>query len=118
MTADKSRIYLPEGIDGQIKRTVKNHVAEQHGGYTVLEGRGGWRSPAGETIEESVEVLEIVGMKAAVAESTADWVARHTSEDEVMWETLQVEAGFEEGKIDGESDILGQIEQEVTEIVD
>lgn len=95
---DKSRLYLPEGIDSSIRRTVKSHVASEHGGYTVLEGRGGWQSPSGETIEENVEVLEIVGMKASVAESTADWVARHTDETEVMWETQQVQAGFENGE--------------------
>jgi hypothetical protein len=114
----KSRIYLPTGIESSITRTVKSHVATEHGGYTVLEGRGGWKSPAGETIEENVEVLEIVGMKPSVAESTADWVARHSDETEVMWETLQVEAGFEDGETDGESDILGQIEREVTEVTD
>lgn len=95
---NKARIYLPTGIDSSITRTVKNHVADKHGGFTVLEGTGGWMSPDGDMIEENVEVLEIAGMKASEAQSTAGWVALHSDETEVMWEIQQIECGFENGE--------------------
>lgn len=99
----KARLYLPTGIDTSITRTVKRHVADKHGGYTVLEGTGGWKSPDGDMIEENVEVLEIAGMKASEAQSTADWVALHSDETEVMWEIQQIECGFEDGTGAGET---------------
>jgi len=94
----KARIYLPTGVPNDITETVKSHVADVHGGFTVLQGRGGWTSPNGDTITESVEVLEVVGMKPAQARSTANWVARHSDETEVMWEIQEVECGFETGE--------------------
>jgi hypothetical protein len=93
----KARIYLPTDVSDDITSTVKSHVADKHGGFTVLTGQGGWKAPNGDTITEQVEVLEVVGMKPQEAQSTADWVALHSDETEVMWESQQVQAGFEDG---------------------
>lgn len=95
--ANRGRLYLPEEIDKDVKRTVKNHLAETYGGYTVIEGRGGWINESKELIQEDVQVLEVCSddLTKGNMEGIANWVAKHTNQDCVMWDISQIEMGFE-----------------------
>jgi hypothetical protein len=94
----KGRIYIPTDVDERIQRVLKRRMADEFGGYTILEATGGWK-PDGreETEEENVRVFEADGMTETFARPTAEWVSDHpeTDQDVVMWEVLDTKTGFE-----------------------
>lgn len=100
-TRAKVVIMLPEGVPSDVRDTVLKRLADEFGGFTLTESRGGWVSPDGELITERVTQVEAVRMhdeaKSAesVAKSTAEWVRKETNEHSVMWEVRQVNAGLE-----------------------
>jgi hypothetical protein len=92
-----SYIYMPKGMDDGVVQAAKSHFADEFGGYTVIDGRGGWKSPAGELVSEEVEVIEVAGMDENRAQSTANWLASRTDETEVMYQTVESAVGFASG---------------------
>lgn len=95
--AQKGRLYLPTEIPDDIRRTVKNHLAEKFGGFTVIEARGGWVNEHEELVEEDVEVLEVAhgAVSTGKMSGMATWVQEHTEQSEVMWEVSNTMVGFE-----------------------
>lgn len=94
----KARIFAPEGIDSDLMSTVKNHLADKYGGYTVLTGSGAWKNPeTGQKVTEEVNILEIIGMKEGQAQSTAKWLADKSQESEVLWTHQEINGGFQKG---------------------
>jgi hypothetical protein len=92
-----SYIYMPKGMDDSVVQAAKNHFADEFGGYTVIDGRGGWKSPDGQLITEDTEVVEVAGMDETRAKSTANWLANRTDETEVMYQTVESAVGFASG---------------------
>lgn len=91
----KARVYIPTAVENAIVRTVKNRMADEFGGYTVVEARGGWVNENKELIEEDVQVLEVAGGDETFAQSTAEWIQIHSDETSVMWEVVAQTHGFE-----------------------
>lgn len=90
-----SRIIIPTAVPNDIKNTVLEHVANTEGGYTLLEGSGGWLPDGGtDTIEEPVQVLEVDGMPAHKARDIASWIQVHTDESAVLWQSVPVMSGM------------------------
>jgi hypothetical protein len=92
-----SYIYMPHGMDDSVVQAAKSHFANEFGGFTVIDARGGWQSPDGQLITEATEVVEVAGMPNHVAERTANWLANRTDETEVMFQTVESEVGFASG---------------------
>lgn len=89
-----SRIMIPTAVPNEVKETVLTHVAQTHGGYTLLDGEGGWVNDAGHRIDENIQVLEVDGMPAHKARDIAHWIQGHTDEDAVLWQSMPVMSGM------------------------
>lgn len=100
-TRQKVVLTLPVTIPDAVRETVLSRLADQFGGFTLTESRGGWVNPDGELITERVVQAEAIRTAEdqpdarAVAQSTARWVQAKTDEETVMWEVTQTTAGFE-----------------------
>lgn len=99
---EKVVVMLTEGVPSDVRDVVLKRLAEQFGGFTLTESRGGWVNPDGELITERVTQVESVRMSdddpdaKAVAQSTAQWVQEKTDEHSVMWEVREVSGGLEQ----------------------
>lgn len=97
----KATIYVPTDVPTRRRDAIMARLADVYGGFTVSEARGGWVNPNGHLETERVTKVEAIRMdsdtpKASViAQSCANWLQDHTSEDVVLWETEQVKAGME-----------------------
>lgn len=96
------KLFLPKGIDDKIIRAVKNQAAKKFGGYTVVEGKGGWHNKDenedvefSEIIREDVEIIKIAGCNEEFVQSAANWIAKRSDESEVMWQIAEIKTGFE-----------------------
>lgn len=100
-TRAKAVVMLTEGVPSDVRDAVLKRFADEFGGFTLTESRGGWVNPDGELITERVTQVEAVRMNdrakeaETVARSTAEWVRKKTDEHSVMWEVRQVAAGLE-----------------------
>lgn len=94
MHETKARLYVPTAVEEKIVRNVKDHVAKEHGGFTIVEARGGWVNEREELVEETVQVIEVAGMSQPQAEAVAKWIQEKSDETEVMWEITESTFGF------------------------
>jgi hypothetical protein len=90
-------LYLPEGIDSKILSSVQQRAAEKFGGFTMVQGEGGWVNDDGKLIHEKVDLIRVAGADEKWVQSTADWVARKSDETEVHWSVTDGNHGFERG---------------------
>jgi hypothetical protein len=95
-------IPVPTNVGQNERETVKNRMAETYGGHTTYMARGGWHAPDGRLIGEEVEVITCLADERdghpprAFAEANANWLARNTDEDSVLWFVRQIaNHGFE-----------------------
>lgn len=96
-------IPMPTALNDKLTDRIKRRAAEHFGGFTVLEGQGGWLNPNGVRVDEPVDILTtVVGEEndtsaEAFAKATAKHLAAESDETEVMWYVREITAwGFEE----------------------
>lgn len=100
-TREKVVIYLPESVPTDVRQAVYKRLADEYGGYTLEDTRGGWVDDDGRLITERTTRVESIRnnddskQAKSVAKSTASWVAKKTDEDCVMWEIQEVQSGLE-----------------------
>lgn len=94
----QGKLYVPETVPPKTVRTLENHLAETHGGFTKLDAQGAWTDGQGDLEREQVTLYIVAGMSEMQAASTADWVRIHSDEQSVMWQhSNETTVGFETG---------------------
>jgi hypothetical protein len=78
-------VYVPHAVSDEIRAELRRKMCERYGGFTSVDGAGGWKAPNGDIIAEPVAVHEVAGATPAAAADMAAFVAERSDEDCVMW---------------------------------
>lgn len=82
----EARIILPINVSLPDIRKVEEVLIGNFGGYTKSEGKGAWRSPSGEVLNENVYILDI-----AYDQNTGNDMVLHTVAQTFLQEAHQIE---------------------------
>jgi hypothetical protein len=87
------KIYLPKNaaeskyrIGESIGKKLRKRFADEFGGYTKYEAKGGWQNDKNELIEETVFVYEVISNNPEdiFIKANCRWLLRNTDEKMIL----------------------------------
>jgi len=91
-----AKLVIPSAVDDRTRRVVKQRAADEFGGWTTYDVRGGWvDDDDGDLVEETSEVVEVHGAGETWAKSTAGFIQDKSDQDTVLWSVEETTWGLE-----------------------
>lgn len=90
-TMGSAKLDDKDALVSEMVDYVAKQLAEQHGGFTVTKGKGGWVNQAGELVHETVYMVRANAEKLSVADTNqavriAEYVKQFMLQDLVSLE--------------------------------